>query len=732
MSELYTCKEVIKKEEFHLDHRRRKLFGDNEPMARDTKFGIALSGGGIRSATICQGFLKTLNQYGVLKRADYLSTVSGGGFTGAYIHSTLDHTGSYDELFNDQHIEYMRSRGEYLTPGQGIIKLWNRIILMISFMVSLLMSWISPAIIGLLIYGAYILVSEVLPIDEFLYLRNKKLVMDFAVPVVIGVFVLHFFLNIIFSFNLRLSNIFNKIETAIVGAILAAFLAVFVASFQIEAVDTSKLLYFLAGGVVLILLGFLTNPNALSFHRYYRKKLADTFMKFTGDSKNIKLKDLYVDKYLSPYPLINTCLNLQSSNDAKFKGIKTNDYFLLSPLFCGSKLTKYVETKNSDGYDEMTLPAATTISAAAINPGMGMYSNKMLSFFTTVFNARLGYWTRNPLKMKQRRLIWWPLYFFYELFSKIGTKNQLLNISDGGHIENLGVMELLRRKCRLIISVDATADADYSFADFTTLCIRARNELGMEIRFRRGFTPEDTIRPNPSHGYSKRRFAIADVYQLWEEVDEYDENGNVVEVLKHYENKKVGTLVYVKSAITAPQGKPVIEEKSSLKYATYKYKIYHPAFPHESTSDQFFDRTQWESYYQLGQYMAAEVLDIPNFNSYEKSSKKHTPFTLRQLFNKFDHGKPLFSVEEEVAEQRPIQEETSFPSRIPSRLGRAPLDTIQHMQRMEQPDTPIIPINTPTDTRSTSKTDDDDLTIEEYNDQVEPYEEVDKDVKYEM
>ena len=731
MSELYTYKEIIKEEEVHLDHRRRKLFGDNEPMARDTKFGIALSGGGIRSATICQGFLKTLNQYGVLKRADYLSTVSGGGFTGAYIQSTLDHTGSYDELFNDKHIEYMRSRGEYLIPGKGLTKLWNRLILMIGFFVSLLMSWISPAIIGLLVYGAYILVSEVLPIDEFVYLRNKKIVLDFAIPVIIGVFVLHFFLNIIFNFNLRLSNIFNKIETAIVGTVLAAFLAVFVASFQIESVDSSKLLYFFVGSTVLVLLGFLTNPNALSFHRYYRKKLADTFMKFTGESKNIKLKDLYVNKYLAPYPLINTCLNLQNSNDAKFKGIKTNDYFLLSPLFCGSKLTKYVETKNSDGYDEMTLPAATTISAAAINPGMGIYSNKLLSFFTTVFNARLGYWTRNPIKMKSSKLIWWPLYFFYELFSKIGTNNQMLNISDGGHIENLGVMELLRRKCRLIIAVDATADADYSFADFTNLCVRARNELGMEIRFRRGFTPEDTIRPNPSHGYSKRRFAIADVYQLWEEVEEYDDQGNVIEVLKHFENKKVGTLVYVKSAITAPQGKPVIREKASLKYATYKYKIYHPAFPHESTSDQFFDPIQWESYYQLGQYMAAEVLDVPNFNSYEPSHRKYAPFTLRQLFNKFDHGKPLFNVEEEVAEQRPVQEETSFPSRIPSRLGRAPIDTIQQMQRMEHPETPIIPINTPTGTRSTSDQEEE-ITLEEYNEKVEPYEEVVKDVKYEM
>jgi len=81
----------------------------------------------------------------------------------------------------------------------------------------------------------------------------------------------------------------------------------------------------------------------------------------------------------------------------------------------------------------------------------GMYSNKMLSIIMTVINARLGFWVANPLKKMTTGLVWWPTYFFYELFSLIGTDNRKLNISDGGHIENLGVYELLRRKCRLII-----------------------------------------------------------------------------------------------------------------------------------------------------------------------------------------------------------------------------------------------------------------------------------------
>ena len=130
--------------------------------------------------------------------------------------------------------------------------------------------------------------------------------------------------------------------------------------------------------------------------------------------------------------------------------------------------------------------------------------------------------------------------------------------------------------------------------------------------------------------------------------------------------------------------------------------------------------------------MAAEVLDVPNFNSYEKSTSKPAPFTLNQLFNKFDHGKPLFKNEEQSGAQRPVEEEKSFPSRIPSRLGRAPVDTVEQMQRMVQPETPVIPINTSSSDLQSTYDPDEDMTLEEYNEKVKPYEEVEKDVKYEM
>ncbi|MEM1215733.1 MAG: hypothetical protein AAGJ82_08625 [Bacteroidota bacterium] len=213
----------------------------------------------------------------------------------------------------------------------------------------------------------------------------------------------------------------------------------------------------------------------------------------------------------------------------------------------------------------------------------------------------------------------------------------MVNISDGGHIENLGVMELLRRKCKLIISVDAGADPLFTFADLENLTVRARNELGIDIRFRPDQIPENTMRVNPSHGYSRERFAIADMYQLWEKVTE---NGQ--ERVQHYPGgKKVGVFVYVKSTVTAPTGRPSISQSQEpLKYGTYKYKIYNPDFPHESTADQFFDPIQWESYFQLGQFIAGDMLGCDNLNNFDVETAFTIP--LNELYRRFDENMQLF------------------------------------------------------------------------------------------
>jgi len=649
-----TCyKEIILEEKKQLRLRREKLKMEHGTPDQENWFGIALSGGGIRSATINLGFLKTLNKFGILQQADYLSTVSGGGYTHAYVQGTVKKEGSFDKLFTDEQIDSMRKQGEYMTPQKGLGKTGNTYLLTIAFLVSWVMSLVSPVIVAGIFYYLYMIVIGLMGKMPFEWLNffSAELAMWRVTFVLGGLMVLHFVTNIALNFNLRISKDFNYAELSLAIFMVLLYTWVMIGGFEGgERIGPKEMIDYGIIVVLLFLIGFFTNPNAISFHRYYRKQLADYFLQFArNDFDNMLLKDVFninsekKEGYIAPYPLINTCLNLLNpAGDDVFKGTKTSDYFLLSPLYCGSGLVGYVPTDRYLDYQKMTLPAAVTISAAAVNPGMGMYSNKMLSILMTVFNARLGFWISNPLILKKAKaIVWWPVYFFRELVGRIGSGNTMINISDGGHIENLGVYELLRRGCRLIVAVDAGEDYAYGFADLNNLIIRARNELGLEIRFRDDEQPEDLIRPRPSQVYSKKRFAIADIYQWWED-DKVILSANQeqsTELVNFNEPRKIGTFVYVKSAVLAPTGKPALTEDGTpaerRKYGTYKYKIYHPEFPHEPTSDQFFDEIQWESYFQLGQFIGADVLGIKDLLLYEDASGSH--ISVEEMINLFDN-----------------------------------------------------------------------------------------------
>ncbi len=744
--ETYKLNTVLKEEKAMLTERRKRLFSEEAASKFDeNKFGIAMSGGGIRSATINLGFLRTMNVFKILEKADYLSTVSGGGYTGAYIQATVKEKNGFDELFDDNKIEHLRQYGNYFIPGQGKWEqLWNTLLLAVGYMVSWLMSLVSlavtVAIIALLFRAFASLPFFDVNVSMFKW-ENLMLLFVPALYVLGGIVAAHFICNLLLNFDLNISKFFNKIESTLALALLLFLGVGAVLNIETEVdLQGTEVRASLLIAAALYASGFFLNPNSLSFHRYYRKQLADAFLAHTGGKyKNLLVKDVFTMRenafpenqgYLAPYALINTCLNLQNpGGDDKFKGAKASDYFLLSPTFCGSKLSNYVKTAEFPGYKHMTLPAALTISAAAVNPGMGIYSNKLLSVMMTLFNARWGFWVNNPLSQKRSFLpawatyiVWWPNYFFKELFSKIGTSNRKLNISDGGHIENLAVYELLRRGCRLIIAVDAGADPLSTFADLENLSIRARNELGIAIVFRNGQDPVDIIRPKASSGYSQKRYSIADLYKIWEEFELKDENGNPVfykkkvrengqnierefkmEALVNYfyarENKgvlkfrvdlkaergtdipaaefdrlqksaeefvskklaaisdkngsekiKVGTLVYIKSSVTAPRKLFVPEfdarGEKNLQFDTFKYKIYHPEFPHEPTADQFFDPVQWESYYQLGQFIATDILDAPRSpNHYRRGDHD---VTVDELIELFDNDKSLFKKEERL------------------------------------------------------------------------------------
>ena len=98
------------------------------PAPGDDLVGLAISGGGIRSATFSLGVLRALAEKTLLRRVDFLSTVSGGGYIGAFVSAMFarnwirDATHVEDQLRDPSSspLKWLRENGRYMSPnGSG-------------------------------------------------------------------------------------------------------------------------------------------------------------------------------------------------------------------------------------------------------------------------------------------------------------------------------------------------------------------------------------------------------------------------------------------------------------------------------------------------------------------------------------------------------------------------------------------------------------------------------------
>lgn len=245
--------------------------------------------------------------------------------------------------------------------------------------------------------------------------------------------------------------------------------------------------------------------------------------------------------------------------------------FTFSQFFCGSPETGYCRARDySSDEGGVSLATAMATSGAALSSRSGRLDNRVLAFIKTVFNLRLGWWLGNPRDPVARTAAA-PRYsmiaFCSELFGTSLRTRDWINLSDGGHFENLAVFELLQRGCARIVCVDASADPARNCPDLATLVRLARAELNIDI------VREGPWRIGmPSLGEQGRHCALFRV---------------------DYPNGRRGELLYVKSAL--------YEGGSVAPVDAVSYHREHPAFPHESTVDQFFSAAQFESYRRLGE-----------------------------------------------------------------------------------------------------------------------------------
>ena len=129
---------------------------------------------------------------------------------------------------------------------------------------------------------------------------------------------------------------------------------------------------------------------------------------------------------------------------------------------------------------------AMAISGAAASPNMGYHSSPIVTFLMTLFNARLGWWLGNPGQTGQdsfrRESPKWALQpLFAEAFGWTDEHHPYVYVSDGGHFDNLGLYEMVRRRCQTIVVVDAGADPTCGFEDLSAAIRKIRSDMGIPI-----------------------------------------------------------------------------------------------------------------------------------------------------------------------------------------------------------------------------------------------------------
>ena len=167
---------------------------------------------------------------------------------------------------------------------------------------------------------------------------------------------------------------------------------------------------------------------------------------------------------------------------------------------------------------------------------------------------------------------------------------RFLYVTDGGHYENLGLVELLRRGCSNIYCFDASGGTPAAaLGDAIAL---ARSELGVEVEL------------DPKH--------------VTEGEDGFAERSCAVGMIK-LGGKTVGRLVYVPTVLTR-----------DAPWDVRAYSEENPIFPHHSTADQLYTDQRFEAYRALGEHAGERARDAMRTGSADpKPAKGRTGIDLR-------------------------------------------------------------------------------------------------------
>ena len=373
----------------------------------------------------------------------------------------------------------------------------------------------------------------------------------------------------------------------------------------------------------------VVNTNTFSLHAMWKVRTVRAFLgttraaaarnpnPFTGfdSDDDVQLRDLWPapaarvgtpdpwvrSEAVPPMHVLNVTLNLAAGRNLAWQQRK-GESMTLTPLHGGSAFVGYrpmeananaatggrLRAEGYGGSDGVSLGTAMAISGAAASPNDGSGTTALSAFLMTFFNARLGWWLGNPgaagadtwqRSAPKQRLT--PI--LSEMFGLTSDRSQYVYLSDGGHFENLALYEMVLRRCRFIVVSDAGADPDYTFEDLGNAVRKMRIDFGVPIDF------EEPVNIHGRDGNAGTYWATA---RIGYSAIDMPEGGNPDD----YD----GVLVYVKPAVYGNEPRDVVN-----------YHSLSPTFPQETSADQFFSESQFESYRELGSWIVDQLVTNP-------------------------------------------------------------------------------------------------------------------------
>lgn len=367
-----------------------------------------------------------------------------------------------------------------------------------------------------------------------------------------------------------------------------------------------KLLF--AGVVTMALVfGSLSNSNSIGLHRFYRDRLMELFMpskhsvergapsaSYAADRLSVTQLWSGPAKTLELFPIINCHAILVNDSDPVLAR-RGGANFTITPLHIGSAVHGWEECASYERKNrEMSLATAIAASGAAANAnaayvGAGVTRNRAVSLVLMLLNVRLGVWIRRPSRSSSGNFLkptpFFPTLWYGILSRGYTAKSDFVEISDGGHFENLGIYELVRRKADLIIAFDGEADPDTALPALVSLTRRLEEDFGATLDFGAGL---DTIMPKePARARYPKEAKYADLPYARGTI-KYADDPN-----------KVSTLIYVKATLL-----------DDMPFSARGYRAKNPDFPNESTADQFYSPEQLDAYRELGRACAVRAITM--------------------------------------------------------------------------------------------------------------------------